>query len=102
MSPLAQNAADASLYIAKMLEHVTIGWALVGAYDKGTPFLTPQEIAARAGCSDDTARRHLNDLLAIGRVTLRREYTGVRTYCISPVIAAKVIALLSSPEREPA
>lgn len=72
-----------------------IGLTLVEGHYSQYPWVTPQQAAVRAGVSDDTARRHLKALVAVGRATCRDIGSARRQYRIDPKVAESVMAQLS-------
>lgn len=72
-----------------------IGLTLVEGHYSQYPWVTPQQAAVRAGVSDDTARRHLKALVAVGRATCRDIGSDRRQYRIDPKVAESVIVQLS-------
>ncbi len=73
-----------------------VGMALVEAHCAGSPWLSPQEAAARARVSDDTARRRLVELVQVGRAVSRQAEPNVGSlYRIAPEIAESIMAKLA-------
>jgi hypothetical protein len=91
---------DAGDYAVKLLgDPAAVGLALIEAYYSGNPWLSPQQAAARAKVSDDTARRRLNELVQAGRAVSSSWEGPGKVYCIKPEIAEKIAARL--PRQSP-
>jgi hypothetical protein len=90
----AANTIDAALFIVKMFGNPGfVGMALCEAHYAGQPWVTSVQVAERVKCSDDTARRRLNELVAINRVECRTE-CRVRFYRVNPRVADSVMGVL--------
>jgi DNA-binding IclR family transcriptional regulator len=83
-----------------MFGFAPLGSALIYAYHRDDRFLTAKEIAELAEISEDTARRHLERLVEIGRVE-QRPCDRSRTYRLTDDLARKVSEALVTVPKSP-
>lgn len=102
---VASSFIDAGHHATKLLgSPAAVGMALVEALHAGAPWLSPQEAAARAKVSDDTARRRLDELASIDRAEIYDIGSGRKLYRIAPEVAESIMSRLAAaaPTAEPA
>ena len=92
---LVKETIDVAAHIIRWLGMPGIvGLAMMEAHFEGMPWRSAKQLAARADCSEDTARRKAEDLVNCGRATSTR--MGGRTcYAISPKVAEVVFERMS-------
>lgn len=88
---LVKETIDVAAHIIRWLGMPGIvGLAMMEAHFEGAPWRSAKQLAHRADCSEDTARRKAEELVSCGRAQSR--LMGRRTcYAINPQVADVVI-----------
>ena len=88
---LVKETIDVAAHIIRWLGMPGIvGLAMMEAHYEGSPWRSAKQLALRADCSEDTARRKAEELVRCGRACSQR--MGTRTcYAIEPRVAEIVM-----------
>ena len=96
---IAKGALERALWGRRMFGFVPLAAALLFAFHRDERFLTAKELSELSDVSEDTARRHLEKLVEIGRVAQRTEARS-RTYRVTDEMARKLLeALVTVPKQ---